>query len=169
MVAYTYRMPAGIPGDVNRAFTCDIFPEVITPSGNTGAPTAYGIPVVIDATSGQVRSVAAADTAINGFLVRPFPVTDGSPTQSEPLGTSVPPTSGSCSVMVKGCMSVLLSGTASAVKGGAVYVWTAASSGQHVQGGFEAANTAGSTIQVPNCTFRGPADANGITEIMYNF
>lgn len=166
MVAYTFRMPAGIPGDVNRAEAAIIEPQVITPAATSGAPGAFGIGVVIDATSHQVRAVGSSDTAIYGFLVRPYPTQDYSGI-NPPLGTSVPPTQGACDVLVRGYMSVLLGGSAAAVKAAPVYLWVAASSGQHVQGQVEAAATSGSTIEL-NAYFTGPADANGITEIAWN-
>lgn len=168
MTAYTFRMPAGIPGDVNRAFQPTITTEVMTPNGTTGHPTAYGIPVAIDPTTFQVRALAAGDTLANlkGFLVRPYPVTSGNP--GDPIGTSTPPNSGACDVMERGWMSVKLSGTAAAVKNGPVYVWTAAPSGSHITGGLEAATPGASGFQITNASFRGPADANGVTEIEYN-
>src|SRR5436190_3418887 len=103
MVSYVTRMPAGIPGDVNRAQHHTVEAQVIQASGSTGHPTAYGIPVVIDATSRAVRAVVATDTAaaIYGFLVRPFPAvssTDG-------VGVATPPLTGPCDVMRRGYMS----------------------------------------------------------------
>lgn len=168
MVAYTFRMPAGIPGDLNRAFQPTVTSEVMTPLGTTGHPTAYGIPVAIDAGTFQVRALAAGDTLANlkGFLVRPFPITSGNP--GDPVGVATPPNSGACDVMLRGWMSVKLSGAVAAVKEGPVYIWTAAPSGSHITGGLEAANPGGSGFQVTNATFRGPADANGITEIAFN-
>ena len=159
-------MPAGIAGDVNRAQQVVIRPEVITPytgSNPTVAPQSYGLAVVIDATSGQVRTVAAGDTAINGFLARPYPTNS---TQNG-LGVQTPPTSGACDLMMRGFMTVILGGTQAAVNGGQVYVWTAASSGSHVQGQVEAANPGGSGFAVTGCLFSGPADSNGFTEISY--
>jgi hypothetical protein len=175
MVAYLTRMPAGIPGECTRGWgSCDIEPQIITPSTVTGAPTAYGVPLVVDATAGNVgnmRTLAAGD--INnaaqgivpyGVLVRPFPT--GS--SQDPLGTSTPPASGPCDVLKSGYVNVLLNGTTAAVKGGPVYVWCAASTGSHVQGGFEAALSGGNTLTYPGAYFTGPADANGNTEIAIN-
>lgn len=190
MVAFLYRMPAGIPGEVNRIWSAVIEPGNITPNGTTGAPTAYGVPLVIDATAGNVgnmRTLLVADgtsfvmggntvtnitstnLGLNGFypygiLVRPFPTGNS----QDALGTSTPPASGACDVLKSGYINVLLSGTQAAVKGGQVYIWLAASSGSHVLGGWEAAATGGSTILVPDTYFMGPADANGQTEIGFN-
>lgn len=164
MVSYLYRMPAGIAGDVNRAQQVVIRPEVITPAGSSNAPAAYGLAVVIDATSGQVRTVAAGDTAINGFLARPYPTNSVTPGA---LGATAPVASGACDLMMRGFMSVLLGGTQAAINGGQVYVWSAASSGSHVQGQVEAANPSSNGFAVTGCLFSGPADANGFTEISF--
>jgi hypothetical protein len=164
MVSYVYRMPAGIPGDINRAFDASVYPEVLTPVGTTGHPTVYGVPVMIDATSGQVRILAAGDTRINGILARPFP---GRSSQ-DALGVSTVPDSGPCDVLRRGCISVLLSGAVGATKDQSVWVWTAAPSGSHILGGWEASDPAGSGFLIANARFRGPADANGITEIEFN-
>jgi hypothetical protein len=164
-------MPAGIAGDSNRSAANIIEAQVITPSGTTGAPTAYGVPVVIDNTAGNignVRTMVGSDTAPYGILMRPYPT--GFAAQSSPLGTAgVPPSSGACDVLIRGYMSVLLSNpTTAAVKGGAVYIWTAASTGAHIQGGWEAATSSGNVVLVANSYFMGPADSNNITEIAFN-
>lgn len=164
MASFLYRMPAGIAGDVNRAQHHTVEAQVITPSGSSGHPTAYGIPVVMDATSHQVRAVAATDSAIYGLLVRPFPAN----ASTDPINTGTPPASGPCDVLRRGYMSVVLSGGVAAVKGAPVYVWSQTASGSHIQGGLEAASPAsGNGFAIP-AQFMGPADANGITEIMYN-
>lgn len=175
MTAFTYRMPAGIPGEVNRIWSAIIETQMVTPSGTTGAPTNYGVPMVIDATTGNVgnmRTILASDEAggyiLNqvpyGVLVRPFP-TGGS---QDPLGTSTPPASGPVDILKSGYINVLLSGSAAAAKGGLVYIWAAASAGTHVLGGWEAAATVGSTIAVTGAYFTGAADASGQIEIAFN-
>lgn len=165
MTAFTFRMPSGIAGDSNRSQSLSIETQVITPFGTTGAPTAYGIPVVIDATTHMVRSLVASDTTVYGVLVRPYPTNSS----QDAVGTSTPGTQGACDVLVRGYISILLGGTAAAVKGAPVYVWTATSSGAHVQSTFEAVSTGGSTITMPaGWYFMGPADANGFTEIAVN-
>lgn len=165
MASFLYRMPAGIAGDVNRAQHHTVEAQVITPSGTAGHPTAYGVPVVIDATSHQVRAVAASDaaTAIYGLLVRPFPANSS----VDGIGTSTPPLSGPCDVLRRGYMSVTLA-AGSAVKGAPVYVWAGTATASHIQGGFEAASPgSGLGFAIP-AQFMGPADANGITEISFN-
>jgi hypothetical protein len=162
-------MPAGIPGDANRAFHCLIEPQVITPTGTTGAPTAYGLAMVVDATAGNIgnmRVAASGDAAasVYGFLVRPYPTqtiaTDG-------LGTSTPPASGACDIMRVGYMTVLLTGTTVAVKGGRVYIWFGATGGTHVAGGV-LAGTETSGLALSGATFMGPADTLGNVEISFD-
>jgi hypothetical protein len=164
------RYRAGIPGDVNRAQQHTVETQVITPSGSAGAPLSYGIPVVLDPTSHQIRSVAAADLVggpspgtgpCYGILVRPFPAQSS----QDAIGVSTPPGSGPCDVLRRGYISVKLTGATAAVKGAPVYVFAAASAGANVLGGINA----GSTTAYPiGAVFMGPADANGITEIAFN-
>ena len=165
--SFLYRMPAGIPGDVNRAQQCVIRPEVITP--NTGAnptvaPGGYGLAVVIDQTTGQLRTAYTADAAaaIAGFLARPFPTNSS----TSGLGTSVPPTSGVVDLMMRGFMAVQLSGLVAAKNGLPVYIYLAASNASYIQGGAQADNTGGAVL-LPGCFFSGAADANGNTEISF--
>ena len=143
--------------------------------GTTGAPTAYGVPLVIEqgnnntANTGNLRSVVTAysDAAANiyGFLVRSFPTNSG----QDPLGTSTPPGSGIVDVCRMGYISVLLSGSNAAVKGGQVAIWTAAATGTHIVGGIEYNSGISSNgFQLTGALFQGPADANGYTEISFN-
>jgi hypothetical protein len=56
--------------------------------------------------------------------------------------------------------------TGVAQKGGAVFIWVAATSGAHIQGGFEVAASGGNTCALDESySFNGPADANGNVEI----
>ena len=168
MTAYQFRMPVGIPGEVNRVAAATIEAQVVTPLGTTGAPTEYGIPMVVDNTGGNVgnmRTVQAADASIYGLLVRPFP-TGGS---QDPLGTSTPPASGLVDILVRGYMLVKLGGNSAAAKGGTAYVWVAATSTTHIQGHFESTFSSGNTIACPgNSYFTGPADATGVVEVAFN-
>lgn len=166
MVSYLFRMPSGIVGDITRTNGSAIEPVQLTPSGTTGAPTAYGVPLVIDSGTGNARTVTAADTAIFGILVRPFPTNAG----TDALGVGTPPGAvGSAGdAMRRGYMSVILSGATAAVKGQPVYIWTAAATGTHIIGGYESTNPGSSGFVLPNTVFEGPADASGIVEIAYN-
>lgn len=171
MVAFLTRMPAGIPGMVNRGFATTVEPVALTPFGVSGRPTTYGVPLVVDNTGGNVgnmRTVAAADAAadVYGILVRPFPTTGAN--ANDPLGTgTIAQQQNSGDVARIGYMTVLLSGSTAAVKGGQVYIWKAAPSGPHIQGGFESTDPTTNGFPIP-AVFMGPADANGNVEISFN-
>ncbi len=162
MVAYLTRMPAGIPGEVNRVENAVIEPLGITPFGTSGHPTAFGIPIVVDATTGNGRAVTTTDDAghIYGLLVRPFPAFSS----QDALGVSTPPTEGPIDVLRFGYMTVKLSGSTAAVKGAQVYVWKSAAASTHIQGGFEATDPSTDGFAI-SATFMGPADASGNVEI----
>lgn len=165
MVAFTYAMPAGIPGTVNRTAEATVVAEILSP---TSPPTQYGTAVVLDATTSLVRAPATADLSavVYGLYVRPYPTQSG----QDPLGTSTPPTSGSANVLKRGYMSVLLRGaTAVTQKGTPANVWTGAPAGGQIPGGITAvAPAAGSCVALPGAYFMGPADAGGFTEIAFN-
>jgi hypothetical protein len=171
MVAFLYRMGNAIAGDYNReAAGGTIEPGVADPANPIAA---YGLPVVLD-TAGT-RGVQTGDTAVNlyGVIVRPYP------TQATPPATlgaqqllstpAVPPTQGTIDILRRGYVGVAVnSGSASsAVKGSAVYIWTAATTTGHTEGGFEAASSGGNTIAAP-ATFMGPVDSNNLTELAWN-
>lgn len=161
MTAYLLRMPSGIPGDVSRASQSTIETGFFNPS----APfSAYGLPGKI--VSGQFVPLQAGDTAavIYGFLVRPYPTTGAN--ASDPLGTSVPPTSGLCNILRRGYLTVQnVAGTPAL--NGQVYSRVAAASSPTFIGDIEAAAVAGDTITV-NATFMNAGDASGNVEIGYN-
>lgn len=170
-VAFAYRMGAGFPGEVTRSsFTNVIEPALINVAT---PPLAYGCAVVVDTATNSVRQMAAGDTALTkiyGITVRPFPQqqasTSGGQYGAVALGTAgVPPTTGMLDVLREGYMLVKLSNGGTATKNGPVFVWVAASSGNHVQGGFEVAASAGNTIALTDAWFNGPSDSNGIVEL----
>lgn len=169
MVAFSFRMPSGIPGDVNRIASATIETQVVSTAAGE-APLAYGTPVVLSSTSGNVgnvRAMTSSDGQPYGFLVRPYP------TQSsqDPLNISTPPTSGLVDVLKRGYMTVQLSGPTAAAKGGALWLYLGTTNATHaVLGGIEAATTAAQTVlQVTsNSYFMGPADSNGQVEIAFN-
>lgn len=169
MVAYLKRMPSGIVGDVTRTNGLVVEAGQLTPTGTTGAPTAFGVPLVADTTAGNVgnmRTVNSTDTSLFGILVRAYP----SGAAQDPLGVSTPITTvgAAGSIMRRGYMSVLLSGSTPALKGGQVYIWTAAATGTHIVGGYESTNPNANGFALPSTTFEGAADALGVTEIAYN-
>lgn len=174
--AFTFRAGAGFPGEVTRQENSIIEPVVLNASF---APTFYGQPMTVDQSAGNagiVRPFTTGDTAANnpiyGILVRSFPQSQATASNfgNTPLGgAGVPPTSGPASLLVSGYIAVQVPiGQTLAVKNGLVYIWVAASSGAHIQGGFEAV-TSGSTITMLGTTrFNGAQDANGIIELAFN-
>jgi hypothetical protein len=160
-VAFTYRMPAGIPGDVN----------LMDPANPV---TAYGLAVAMDSVSYKIRPIGVGDTVANvyGVLARPFPANAQTAANffgSVPLGTpAVPPVNGVVDILKRDYMTVLLNGAVAAAPNGLVYVRVATPAAGKPLGGFEAAADGGNTIVMPAGTyFRGPADAGGNTEIAW--
>ena len=166
-IAYTFRMGAGFPGDVNRTHPASIVPGLIN---TTNPVAAYGFAAVIDGATNSYRGLIATDdalTSIDGILVRPYPTQQMTGGMSASIGAAAAPTSGVADFLEDGFVIAVCNNFAAnpPVKGGTVYVWIDPSSGNHVQGGFEAAATAGSTIALTNARWNGPTDANGVTEI----
>ena len=171
--AYGFRMPAGIVGDLSRMVPA---PKVLPRSLDaTNPPLLYGVPVVAVSSTNGVRQVLTSDgtsTIIYGVMVRPFPINQ--PTTSNNFGAvgfgpgAVPAPPAIVDVLVSGGIMVLLSGSAAATMGAPVYVWYGAASGTHIVGGWEAGS--GTTIALPaqTCTWGGPADGNGIAELLFN-
>lgn len=155
-------MPAGIPGSITRAGQSTVEAEILDP---TNYPTVYGVPVVIDATTKQLRKVMAADTPalLQGFYVRPYPTNNN----QDGLGTSTPPTSGIANVLKRGYISVKLN-VGTAVKEGIVYTRITANGGNTIIGGVEATADSTNTIIMANAFFKGPADASGNVEVAFN-
>lgn len=169
-VTFGLRMPSGIAGQVHRLEASTIEPAFILA---TNPPTAYGVPVALDATSGKIRPMGATDTAasVYGFNVRPYPTTSFGTlgTSNDPLGVSTPPLSGSTSILKRGYINVLLNGTTAATKGGPIYIRIAAAAAGKPLGGVEAAADGANTVVLPaGSYFMGAADAAGNTEIAYN-
>lgn len=167
MVAILYRMGAGYPGDVNRAHPFSIIPALPLAAS---PPTAYGQGVIADASGNGVRPIVAGDAAITelwGITVRPYPLQPASATNygEVVLGAGgAPPTNQVLDIMGAGYIFTQVVGTP--IQGAPVYMWYAVSSGSHVQGGFEAANTGGSTLQLSNkYYFNGGPDAQGVCEL----
>jgi hypothetical protein len=173
-VAFTFRMGAGFTGDVNRTHPASIEPVLIDASA---PPLLFGEAVVVDPTTQGVRPLVAGDSALTkvyGVTVRAFPTQQSSGTNygAAALGSAVPPVSGVMDVLRSGYIMVQLGNNAwpNAKKGSAVFVWIAASSGNHVQGAFEDTATGGSTIALDTSlyTFNGTADASGVVELAFN-
>jgi len=162
MTAFLYRMPSGIPGDVTRQSQSTIEAQLLD---STQPFAGYGLFGKV--ASGKFVPVGAGDaaTAVYGLLVRPYPTQGANP--SDPLGTSVPATSGAGNVMRRGYVNVKVNaGTASL--GSGVYIRVAAAAAGKPIGGIEAAADSTNTILVVGAAFMGAADASGNAEISYN-
>lgn len=168
--AINFRMGAGFPGAVNRSHPASIEPVLIDASA---PPTLYGQAVDLDATTQGVRPLAAGDQATTdcyGITVRPFPLQANTATPT--LNSGTPPIAGLMDVLKNGYIMVGFNKSGSApVKNGQVYVWTAATSGAHLQGGWETGAPAGNgcLIGSPNRTYyQGGWDANDIGELVFH-
>lgn len=168
-VAFPFRMGAGFPGDVNRAHPASIVPALINTS--VQAPRAYGDAVLIDTATNSMRGVIAADGSvtaarIEGVLVRPFPSQQQTGNAlNSPIGAGTPPSAGAMDYIEDGFVMVKLPAGASVTKGGAAFVWCAATAGNNIQGAFVAAASGTNTLSVTNARFNGPADAQGNAEL----
>jgi hypothetical protein len=171
---FQFRMSAGFAGDVTRAHpSATIEPNRMSP---TNPILGFGFGCVIDAASGGVRQLAAGDSAlvdIYGILVRFYPGQAAVPPAGaygqQPLGTPVPPPANQpCDILRAGYIMVPVNGTP--VRGAPVFVWVAATAAPHVQGGFEAAASAGNTIAIggSKTTFNSGPDAYGVCEVAFN-
>lgn len=166
-VAYTYRMPAGFAGDVNRSHPASVEPVLYDP---TNFPTFAGQACVIDAVTNLVRKVGVTDdhalTDIYGVAVRDYPTQQATGGMSAAFGNAAINPAQPGDILKSGYIMVPVLGVP--VKGGPVFVWALPASGQHVPGGFETAPTANSTIALPQngYTFNGGPDANGICELI---
>jgi hypothetical protein len=169
--AFTFRMGAGVPGDINRGHPVSIQPCLIDPNA---PPTAYGQAVLVDPTTQGVRPLVAGDSAVTdiwGVTARPYPIqqaTTSSNYGAVGYGGIAPPLLQPIDVMREGYMMVSVVGAP--LKGGIVYIWYAAASGAHVQGGFEASNTGGSTLALSGkYVWNSPADTTGVAELAIGF
>lgn len=171
---FPFRMGAGFPGDVNRGHPASIEPALIDAAT---PPTSYGQPVLADSSSSGMRPFAAGDTGVTsiwGITVRPFPMqaSTASAYGGAAFGAATPPTSGAIDVLRSGYImsTPLPAGSAATSKGGPVFVWCAADSGVHIQGGIESSDSSGNTaaLDPARYQFNGPADASGNVEICCN-
>lgn len=169
MVAFQYRMTAGIPGDVNRTHPASILPCLIDAAL---PPTLFGQAVKVDSATNGVTPLTAADDALTdifGVTVRPYPFQQSAATNygAASFGPGGPPVSGEIDVLRAGYIMVSIPAGQSPTKGAPVYVWTDAASGLHVVGGFEAVNTGGSVAALNPLKFffNGPADSQGNVEL----
>ena len=166
-VAFAYRMGAGYPGDVNRVHPASILPGLVY---TTSPPRLCGDPALIQS-GNTYRGIAAGDQSdatavvIPGVLVRSYPTQQSSGGMNASFGTAAGPATGVADFLRAGFIMVQIPAGQAVVKGGAVWAWCTASTGAHLQGGFEGALTASNTVPISNAKFTGPADATGIAEI----
>jgi hypothetical protein len=168
VVAFLYRVPSGIAGASNRIGAgATIEPGLLHTSL---APTAYGLAVAIDASTGRYRAIGSGDTAalVVGVLIRPYPSIN-TVASADVLGATTPSTTRIADIMKRGYVTVTLNGATAAAKGGLVYIRVAAASGGKPIGGFEAAADSTNTIVLPGTWYwMGPADAQGNVELACN-
>lgn len=167
-VAITYRMGAGYPGDINRAHHFSVVPRL---QDSANPIRLYGDPAMYSATANTIRCFNAGDTAvtkIKGVLVRPANISQTTGGMSASFGVGAPPTgSVALDLLEDGHIIVKCNnfGASPCKMGDPVYVWCAASAGNHVQGGFENANSAGNTAAIANAEWVSPPDSNGYAEL----
>jgi len=172
-VAFTFRMGAGFPGDVNRTHPASIEPCLINAAA---PPTAFGQAVLVDATSQGVRPFVVGDQSNTvpagyGITVRPYPFQQASSASdfgAASIGAATPAVTGVMDVLRAGYIMAKIPTTQTPVKGDKVYVWAAATAGVHILGGLESVYSAGNTTQLLNATFNGSPDASGNVEIAFN-
>lgn len=167
-VSFGFRMGAGFPGDVNRMHPAAIVAGMINTS--VQVPRAYGDAVLFDGATSSYRGLVAADGsvtpgAVAGFIVRPFPTQQTTGGLNATIGAATPPTSGVADFITQGFVVVKLPAGATVQKGGQVFIWAAANSGNNIQGQVVAAASTTNTYSVTNARFHGPADANGYAEV----
>ena len=166
-VAFSFRMGAGFIGDVNRTSPSSILPSLL----DTANPVRlYGDPVITNSAGSSVRGFLVGDTTItriDGILVRPFPSQQASGGMSSAIGAASPPVAPAVvDVCRQGFILVKCNNFAvnPPTKGGAVFVWIAATAGNNIQGGFVAV-TSVNTVTITNARFNGAADSTGVCEI----
>ena len=132
MVAYTYQMPSGIAGNVNRPEVSTVEQAVLD---QTYTPTAFGAPV--KTVSGKIRPVATGDaiSVVTGFLVRAYP-TSGNGTDG--LGAATPNKALPADILKRGYISAVLKNVTAAAKDAPVYVRLVTASSK-IAGDIEAA------------------------------
>lgn len=154
MTAFTYRMPAGIPGAINRPDQSTVEPVALDPThpflqyGRFGKTSNTGLFIPLVAND--------ANTLITGMLARPFPTN----ASQDALGVSTPPSTGGIGDRLKrGYMTVALNWGA-AIKDGQVYVCNVAA-GNQIVGDIGADTLSGNAVAVVGAFFTGPSDTSG--------
>lgn len=146
-ISFLAQSPSGFIGRLTRSVPA---PKVLPYVNDSTNPVPYfGLAVMASASSNTVRSVLASDagaSSIFGVGVAPFPfqVSSGTNYGAQALSALTAAPAGVIDINKSGPHTVYCnSATApNAVMGGTPYVWAAATSGTHIQGGFEIAPAA---------------------------
>lgn len=166
--AFGFRMGAGFPGDVNRTHPANIEPAM---ADTVIPPTAFGQGLIVAADGKSLRPMVTGDAAqaLYGVSVRPFPFQQSSATNfgSIAFGAATPPP-GVIDALRSGYIMTSIPTGQTPIKGGAVYMRVAATSGAHIMGGFEAVSDGGNTVLISNAQFNGAPDSSGNVELMHN-
>ena len=154
-------MPHGFAGCYARQ--PDMIVETRPAGGET--PIVFGTPLVYDTDNVSVIPAGATFTAAEFVGVAGFEIKSVLTYLDQAVGQYAPgePTS----VFQRGSINVKCYDGTPAL-GGTVYVRTGTSDtyATGVVGGFSANNESGKTVALTNCQWGGPADANGIAELV---
>lgn len=155
------EMPHGFAGCYARQ--PDMIVETRPAGGETPIP--FGTPLVYDSTKPAVVAAGASFTATTFVGVAGFEIKSALTYLDQQAGQYAP--GEAVSVFQRGSINVKCYDGTPAL-GGTVYVRTGTSETYTtgVVGGFSANNESGKTVALTNCQWGGPADANGIAELV---
>ena len=155
------EMPHGFAGCYARQ--PDMIVETRPAGGETPIP--FGAPLVYDATKPAVVAAGATFAAANFVGVAGCEIKSALTYLDQQAGQYAP--GEPVSVFQRGSINVKCYDGTPAL-GGTVYVRTGTSETYTtgVSGGFSANNESGKTVALTNCQWGGPADANGIAELV---
>ena len=155
------EMPHGFAGCYARQ--PDMIVETRPAGGETPIP--FGAPLVYDATKPAVVAAGATFAAANFVGVAGCEIKSALTYLDQQAGQYAP--GEPVSVFQRGSINVKCYDGTPAL-GGTVYVRTGTSETYTtgVVGGFSANNESGKTVAMTNCQWGGPADANGIAELV---
>lgn len=151
-------MPHGYAGSYSRQ------PDSVINSRPAGAAIAFGIGVAYDSAMNVVpMGTAGAKNSFIGVAVRE--IKSATDYLNQNAGAYVP--GEAVPVMMRGSVNVKCQRSTPSL-GGAVYIRTAVNDSYEdcVIGGFEAEADEGKTTLLGNCQWGGPADENGIAELI---
>lgn len=155
------EMPHGFAGCYARQ--PDMIVETRPAGGEAAIP--FGAPLVYDATKPAVVAAGATFAAANFVGVAGCEIKSALTYLDQQAGQYAP--GDAVSVFQRGSINVKCYDGTPAL-GGTVYVRTGTSETYTtgVVGGFSANNESGKTVALTNCQWGGPADANGIAELV---